>query len=59
MARTNKHINADELYQLRGTRFLWCQERQNMVPFLVCIQKCHNKCRAFKTYIMIGGYGDD
>ena len=59
MARTNKPINADELWQLRGTRFLWCQEKQNMVPFLACIQKCQNKSRTFKTYILIGGYGDD
>ena len=33
MARTNKPINADELWQLRGTRFLWCQEKPKYGAF--------------------------
>ena len=59
MARTNKPIDADELGKLHGTKFLWCHETQNMIPFLVCVQKCQGKCRAFKTYIIVGGDLDD
>lgn len=59
MARTNRPIDADELWKLRGTIFLWCQERQNMVPFLVCMKECQTKCRKFKTYIDTGGFNDD
>ncbi len=55
MKRTKVPINIEELRQLRDSRYLWCPERQNMIPFEVCLKICQTRCRQFKIYTYVEG----
>ena len=59
LARTRPVLNTKLLEELNGTRFLWCRERQNMIPYEVCVKDCQEKCGKFVDYIDLMGVIED